>query len=61
VAEDLVAASARHDAALIAVGSRGRGALKSALLGSVTAALLRISDRPVLVVSRSAADPDVPE
>jgi nucleotide-binding universal stress UspA family protein len=61
VAEELVAASARHDAALIAVGSRGRGALKSALLGSVTAALLRISDRPVLVVSRSAADPDVPE
>ena len=61
VAEELVAVAARHGAGLIAVGSRGRGALKSALLGSVTAALLRISDRPVLVVSRSAANPDVPE
>jgi nucleotide-binding universal stress UspA family protein len=60
VAEELVAASARHRAGLIAVGSRGRGALKSALLGSVTAGLLRISDRPMLVVSRSAAKPDVP-
>jgi nucleotide-binding universal stress UspA family protein len=56
VAEQLVAASARHDAGLIAVGSRGRSPLKSALLGSVTTMLLRRSDRPVLVVSRSAAD-----
>jgi nucleotide-binding universal stress UspA family protein len=60
VVEELVAAAARHEAGLIAVGSRGRGALKSALLGSVAAALLRSSDRPVLVVSRSAAKPDVP-
>jgi nucleotide-binding universal stress UspA family protein len=61
VAEELVAAAVRHGAGLIAVGSRGRGALKSVLLGSVTAGLLRISDRPVLVVSRSAANADVPE
>jgi nucleotide-binding universal stress UspA family protein len=60
VAEELVAACARHGAGLIAVGSRGRGAFKSALLGSVTAGLLRSSDRPVLVVSRSAAKSDVP-
>lgn len=61
VAEGLIAASARHDAGLIAVGSRGRGALTSAVLGSVTATLLRRSDRPVLVVPRGATDPDSPE
>jgi nucleotide-binding universal stress UspA family protein len=60
VAEELVTAAARHDAGLIVVGSRGRGPLTSALLGSVTAELLRRSDRPVLVVSRRAADTGVP-
>jgi nucleotide-binding universal stress UspA family protein len=60
VAQELVAASARHEAGLIAVGSRGRGALKSVLLGSVTSMLIRVSDRPVLVVSRSAVDVGVP-
>lgn len=60
VAEELLAASARHDAGLIAVGSRGRGPLASALLGSVTRTLLRQSDRPVLVVSRSATHPGRP-
>lgn len=56
VAEELLAAAARHDAGLVAVGSRGRGPLTSALLGSVTTTLLRRSDRSVLVVSRGAAD-----
>jgi nucleotide-binding universal stress UspA family protein len=60
VAKELVAASARHEAGLIAVGSRGRGALRSALLGSVTAALPGVADRPVLVVSRSAVDVGLP-
>ena len=41
-----------HDAgcAVIAVGSRGRSGLRGMLLGSVTTALLRHADRPVLVV-----------
>jgi len=56
VAEGLLSAAARSGAGLIAVGSRGRGAIRSVLLGSVTSDLLRLSDRPLLVVSNSASD-----
>jgi nucleotide-binding universal stress UspA family protein len=36
-------------AALVVVGSRGRNALKAALLGSVSAGVVRSADRPVVV------------
>lgn len=42
------------DAALIVVGSRGRGALRSALMGSVSRSLATRSSRPVLVVPPGA-------
>jgi nucleotide-binding universal stress UspA family protein len=46
-----VAATARaHGASVIAVGSRGLGAARSALLGSVSAGLLQNAELPVLVV-----------
>ena len=44
-----------EEAALLVVGSRGRGAMKAALLGSVSAALLRATDRPVVIVGPEAA------
>lgn len=49
-ADALVRLAADLDAALIAVGSRGRGPLKSALMGSVSLALATRSGFPVLVV-----------
>jgi nucleotide-binding universal stress UspA family protein len=46
-----VAAAARaHGASVIAVGSRGLGAARSALLGSVSSGLVQNAELPVLVV-----------
>ena len=42
-------------AALIVVGTRGRGVLRSALLGTVSRALAAHGDRPVVVVGPEAA------
>jgi nucleotide-binding universal stress UspA family protein len=44
-----------EDAEFIVVGSRGRGAFKAALLGSVSTDLISVARRPVLVVPRGAA------
>jgi nucleotide-binding universal stress UspA family protein len=43
-----------EDAELIVVGSRGRGSLRAALLGSVSRELIGVARRPVLVVPRAA-------
>ena len=46
--------AARDDVRMIAVGSRGRGPVRRALLGSVSAALAATSPCPVLVVPPTA-------
>jgi len=45
----LAAAAEAERAAVIVVGSRGRGAIRSSVLGSVSAGLVHNAERPVLV------------
>lgn len=47
------------DAMLVAIGSRGRGPLRSTLFGSTSRATLRAAERPVLVVPPPAAEASV--
>lgn len=46
----IVQAAEDHDAGVVVVGSRGRSAIKSAVLGSVSAGVVHNSHRPVMVV-----------
>ena len=50
IASAILAAAADIDADVIVLGTRGLGAVKSLMLGSVTHAVLHHSDRPVLVI-----------
>jgi nucleotide-binding universal stress UspA family protein len=54
-AEELTRAAAERKAALLVVGSRGRGSVRAALLGSVSAEVTRRSQCPVLIVPPGAA------
>ena len=47
---EIVAFAEAHDVDLIVIGSRGRGAVASAVLGSVSLGVLRETQRPVLIV-----------
>jgi nucleotide-binding universal stress UspA family protein len=55
-AERLAELADDEGAELIVVGSRGRGSLKAAFLGSVSNSLIGIARCPVLVVPRGAAE-----
>jgi nucleotide-binding universal stress UspA family protein len=49
-AEQLIDFASEQDAAILITGTRGRGAISSALLGSVSAAVVRAAPAPVMLV-----------
>ncbi|MDP2810570.1 MAG: universal stress protein [Rhodocyclaceae bacterium] len=50
VAETIARHAAENNCDAIVMGSHGSGTLKSALMGSVTTAVIHLTDRPVTVV-----------
>lgn len=55
-AERLVAVSDEDEAELLVVGSRGRGPLRSVLLGSVSAGVARTARCPVAIIREQAGE-----
>jgi len=55
-ADTLVRVARERAAAVIFTGTRGRNALSSALLGSVSAGVVGVADRPVGLVAASVRD-----
>jgi len=55
-AERLADVADEEDAELIVVGSRGRGVLKSAFLGSVSNSLIGVARCPVVIVAPGVAE-----
>lgn len=55
-AQTLVDIAERHSCDVIILGARGLGALRSALLGSVSQAVLHAAKVPVTIVKHAAAD-----
>jgi nucleotide-binding universal stress UspA family protein len=53
-ADEILRIAADRQADLVVLGSRGLGAIRGALLGSVSKAVVSGSDRPVLVVKYTA-------
>ena len=59
-ATELAKLAQQERAGILAAGIRGRGPVTSALLGSVSAELVRLADRPVLLVPATALAPSEP-
>lgn len=55
---EIVAFADAHDVDLIVIGSRGHGAVASAVLGSVSLGVLRESQCPVLIVRAASRTPE---
>ncbi len=58
--ESIVALADEKDADLIVIGSRGRGTVATALLGSISHGVLRHARRPVLIVKSAKTPAETP-